>query len=179
MVVRSDGMLVDHSVPELKELHTANYSLFQQNDEILHFTWQFNDDESGIAEYRCVVLQRYEERESKFWPKLQEYHLIVLNATSSTKQDLHLEQMNLMNGAEYRLQVTAINRAELSVKEKSNGITVDVTPPMILKVSNRKMLKVINRKFAVCVYVYTCTHVWSHLLSYIYIHTHSYMYVNV
>ncbi|KAK7496755.1 hypothetical protein BaRGS_00011964, partial [Batillaria attramentaria] len=133
--VPSDGMLVDHTPPDLLSISTKNQTQYQQRDDVLHFIWQFKDPESGVAEYRCVIYKLHQGRKSKFWPAVTDFYSIRLNTTSSSHGELHLDGLSLENGAEYSLAVTALNRAKMATAEESNGVTVDTTPPRILKVS--------------------------------------------
>nr|KAG5706426.1 hypothetical protein BaRGS_032819 [Batillaria attramentaria] len=130
-----DGMLVDHTPPDLLSISTKNQTQYQQRDDVLHFIWQFKDPESGVAEYRCVIYKLHQGRKSKFWPAVTDFYSIRLNTTSSSHGELHLDGLSLENGAEYSLAVTALNRAKMATAEESNGVTVDTTPPRILKVS--------------------------------------------
>ena len=55
----TDGVLVDHTPPELIDIGTENRTRYQQRDDVLHLVWDFQDPESGIEQYRCVVFQLY------------------------------------------------------------------------------------------------------------------------
>ncbi|XP_070206105.1 uncharacterized protein [Littorina saxatilis] len=132
--VSTDGMLVDHTPPELVDLGTENRTLYQQSQDVLHFLMEFDDPESGVEEYRCVVFEAFHGTKSKIWPELSDFHPISLNVTSSPSQQLHLPGLSLQNGAAYNLKVTAVNRAKMATAEESEAVTVDTTPPDILKV---------------------------------------------
>ena len=131
----SDGLVVDHTPPEVAYITTKDNSLFQQQNDVLRFLWDFHDLESGIAEYRCVVTESYQGvLNDHFWPGGDEPHVVALNETSATSGDLGLGGLWLKNGGQYRLRVTALNRANMATAEESNPVTVDTTPPDILQV---------------------------------------------
>nr|KAG5689777.1 hypothetical protein BaRGS_011578 [Batillaria attramentaria] len=131
--VESDGLLVDRTPPELVHLGTVNKTLYQTRSDALDFTWEFRDPESGISEYRCVVLEVFQGTKSRFWPDHQDFHSVQLNETSSTSQRLHLEGLSLMNGGSYSLKVTAVNGAKVATAGESGVVTIDTTPPAILQ----------------------------------------------
>lgn len=131
----TDGMLVDHTPPQLVDLGTENRTRYQLRDDVLDFAFEFLDPESGISEYRCVVYQMHQGIKSKFWPAQTDYYLIRLNGTSSTAEQLRLAGQRLQNGGAYSVKVTAMNRARLSRAEESESVTVDTTAPVILGVS--------------------------------------------
>nr|KAG5704401.1 hypothetical protein BaRGS_031107 [Batillaria attramentaria] len=60
--VVSDGMLVDHTPPDLVYMATENKTRYQQRDDTLDLTWEFQDLDSGIAEYRCQILELFQGR---------------------------------------------------------------------------------------------------------------------
>ena len=53
----SNGMLVDLTPPQIINVSTRDGVSYQSEDDQLHFVINFNDPESGILEYRCVVFQ--------------------------------------------------------------------------------------------------------------------------
>ena len=62
----SDGVLVDHTPPELISITTVQQGRYQMQDDHLDFRWEFRDPESGIAEYRCTVFERHQGQEVEF-----------------------------------------------------------------------------------------------------------------
>ena len=139
VIVASDGLKVDHTSPELVTIGTARTGDFQQDDTSLRFVWKFQDPDSGLAEYRCSVLQRLHGVETQFWPAGggggTDQHVVPVNATSEkVTQDLHLPGLSLVNGASYSVKVTAVNKARMSATAGSGGVTVDTTPPVVGKV---------------------------------------------
>ena len=94
----------------------------------------------------------------KFWPVVSDHHVIHLNLTSPTAEQLHLHGLTLHNGASYSVKVTAINRAKMATAMESTGVTVDTTPPVILKVCEYVGLESpppLSRVY-VCMYVCIC-----------------------
>lgn len=134
--VTSDGLVVDRTPPELVRISTSQQSRFQQQDDHLDFRWEFRDPESGIAEYRCVVLERYQGQQVQFWPESDQPHVIHPNDSSLAErvQELHLSALRLQHGATYSIEVFAINRAKMAAAEESQGVTIDTTPPVVWKV---------------------------------------------
>lgn len=59
VAVATDGVTVDHTPPEMIEIGTENWTQYQQRDDVLNFAWDFQDPESGVGEYRCVVFQTF------------------------------------------------------------------------------------------------------------------------
>nr|KAG5694401.1 hypothetical protein BaRGS_002255 [Batillaria attramentaria] len=140
VTVTSDGVLVDRTPPELLNLRAVNETKYQQRDDVLDFAWEFQDPESGIAEYRCTVFKFHQGIRSKFWPKHEEFQAIHLNETTPQRQELHLVGLSLDNGGAYSLKVTAMNRANMATSVESEGVIIDTTPPYILEVEERKVL---------------------------------------
>ncbi|KAK7496779.1 hypothetical protein BaRGS_00011988 [Batillaria attramentaria] len=134
VTVATDGMLVDHTSPDLQYIRTVNQTRYQLRDDVLHFIWKFEDLESGVAEYRCIVYELKNGRKTKFWPELAKSHVIDLTLTSTSNGSVDLHGVKLKNGAAYSLAVTAVNRARISTAEESMGVIVDTTPPEVLEV---------------------------------------------
>ncbi|KAK7113965.1 hypothetical protein V1264_000110 [Littorina saxatilis] len=134
--VTSDGLRVDHTPPDLLYLSTADGTSFQQSDSSLHFTWNFEDSESGLAEYRAVVSQLLHRTKTRFWPLGgTDQHVVKLGqSTWNSTQSLVLPGLSLVNGATYSVKVTAVNWASMAAVEESKGVTVDTTPPVIEQV---------------------------------------------
>lgn len=134
--VTSDGLRVDHTPPDLLYLSTADGTSFQQSDSSLHFTWNFEDSESGLAEYRDVVSQLLHRTKTRFWPLGgTDQHVVKLGqSTWNSTQSLVLPGLSLVNGATYSVKVTAVNWASMAAVEESKGVTVDTTPPVIEQV---------------------------------------------
>ncbi|KAK7460764.1 hypothetical protein BaRGS_00038811, partial [Batillaria attramentaria] len=131
----SDGLLVDRTPPELLLLSTANQAQYQQQDDVLNFTWHFKDPESGIAEYRCVVFENYQGTRSKVWPEQTDFHVIQVDETLPQAHELPLTGMHLYNGGSYSLKVTAVNRAKISTSGETDEVTIDTTPPLVLQIT--------------------------------------------
>nr|KAG5686567.1 hypothetical protein BaRGS_027224 [Batillaria attramentaria] len=78
VLVNDDIQTVIAGLQELLLLSTANQAQYQQQDDVLNFTWHFKDPESGIAEYRCVVFENYQGTRSKVWPEQTDFHVIQI-----------------------------------------------------------------------------------------------------
>ena len=139
VTVASNGQTVDHTPPEVVRLTTAQAVPFQNDDTSLHFVWEFQDFESGLAEYRFSVVQLLHGTESLFWPAGSSYHSTKFNITTKHKaQRLDLQSLSLVNGASYFIRVTTVNHARLSTTKKSAPVTVDSTKPVVEGVSDLK-----------------------------------------
>ncbi|XP_076452271.1 uncharacterized protein LOC143287914 [Babylonia areolata] len=135
VTVSTDGMLVDHTPPQMTDIGSKNRSLYQLSDDALQFVWNFVDPESGVGEYRCVIFQLHQGRKTKFWPQLSDFYPINLNLSAPTNEQLSLDDLDLQNGASYSIKVTALNRAKMAATHESEAVTVDSTPPVILMVA--------------------------------------------
>ena len=134
--VTSDGQTVDQTPPEVVQLGTVEGTPFQRDDTSLDFVWHFQDPESGVSQYRYAVLQRYQGVETHFWPVGSLHQVTKLNGTAANStQQLRLTGLSLVNGAAYCVRVTALNRAKMTTAERSTPVTVDITPPVLNKVS--------------------------------------------
>jgi CheY-specific phosphatase CheX len=51
----------------------------------------------------------------------------------------HVAGLSLLNGRQYSVEVTALNKARLATKHESHGVIVDTTPPVIDNVSTRRL----------------------------------------
>ena len=93
---------------------------------------------------------------------MSDHHVIHLNLTSPTAELLHLHGLTLHNGASYSVKVTAINRAKMATAMESTGVTVDTTPPVILKVCEYVGLESPPLSLVcmcACMCVFVCVHV--------------------
>lgn len=134
--VITDGLRVDHTPPDLLRLSTFEDKPFQQDPTKLEFVWQYQDLESGVAEYRWVIYQHFHRSKTQFLPQPSStdhaQHIIALNETlASVPQFLQLQNLSLVSGAKYILQVTAMNLARMTAVQESRGITIDSSPPVI------------------------------------------------
>jgi hypothetical protein len=53
-------MLVDLTPPQPLEVSTVSRERYQSRDDLLDFVLHFDDPESGIDHYRCVVYQKFQ-----------------------------------------------------------------------------------------------------------------------
>ncbi|KAK3589126.1 hypothetical protein CHS0354_017092 [Potamilus streckersoni] len=129
----SDGFLVDHTPPNILFLEDSqNGEKFQSDKSKLSLRWDFEDAESGIAEYRYVVNELYMGRHRVIVPKNGKFETLIPSPASLINLDLNT--LNLLDGALYTVQVTALNKAKLSSSHESAGIIVDTSPPSLSKV---------------------------------------------
>lgn len=131
----SDGFLVDHTPPALVEMSDSEDSFpFQSNNSVMHLSWHFIDEESGIKEFRTMILETKEGVKQKFWPVDEPYNLSVPVTKFPGKTDVVLENLTLKNGGKYSLHVTSLNGALLSTAHESDGVIIDMTAPNTPKV---------------------------------------------
>ncbi|XP_061168902.1 uncharacterized protein LOC133178171 [Saccostrea echinata] len=131
--VLTDGFIVDHTPPNLifilDNIHQRRYQTY---DNFLNLRWQFEDEESGIKEYRYAVLESLHGMKKRFWPKTEMYVTVFPNSSIGTTA-IDLDK-HLLTGATYSVHVAAINVAHLSTEHESEGVTIDPTPPIMSKV---------------------------------------------
>ncbi|XP_061168901.1 uncharacterized protein LOC133178169 [Saccostrea echinata] len=129
----TDGYIIDHTPPNLifiqDNIHKRRY---QTNENLLNLRWQFEDEESGIKEYRYAVLESLHGMKKRIWPKTETFLTAFPNSSMGTTAiDLN---KHLLIGATYSVHVIAINVAHLSTAHESEGVTIDPTPPIMVKV---------------------------------------------
>ena len=56
-----------------------------------------------------------------------EWKILPANVSQWTTE----EPMKLKLGAHYRFEVEAVNKAQLTAKDRTTGVTVDYTPPVV------------------------------------------------
>lgn len=135
VAVSTDGFTIDHTPPNLVVIQdNLNGARYQTNDSLLNLRWRFNDNESGIKEYRYTVFELMYGIKKKVWPKTTTYFKISPRFMSQ-RIDLDLFE-RLIPGATYSVKVTAINHAQLSKVHESNGVTIDPTPPIMIEVKS-------------------------------------------
>lgn len=129
---------MDHTPPDLINITANQREPYQLQDDHLDIHWECGDPESGVAEYRLVVLEQFQGRQTKFWPEAENAHVIRptnSSPSSTTVNELHLSALGLQNGATYTVKVTAINVARMATVGESEGTTIDTTPPIVRNVS--------------------------------------------
>lgn len=134
VAVKTDGFSVDHTPPTLVLIQDNLFgNNFQTDDSLLKLRWQFQDTESGIQEYRYTVFETINGLKQQIWPTTAPYLSISPSlSTQSTEVDYTKQ---LVSGATYSVHVTAINQAQLFTSHESHGVTIDPSPPVMLKVS--------------------------------------------
>ena len=126
----SDGFIVDHTPPVLVDIaDTEDGFQYQSNDSAMHLMWHYIDEESGIKEFRTVVLEAKEGIKQKIWPMGEPFNLTIPNTKFPEKTNVVLDNLSLKNGGKYSLHVTSLNGALLSTAHESVGVTVDMTAP--------------------------------------------------
>lgn len=131
----SDGFTVDHTPPVLTEISESETgSRYQKDNTAMHLMWNFRDDQSGIKEYRTVILETRQGIKQKIWPSDALYNSTFPESKFSTRMVVILEGLALANGGKYSLHVTSFNGALLSTAHESVGVIVDLTPPNAPKV---------------------------------------------
>ncbi|XP_069134676.1 uncharacterized protein [Argopecten irradians] len=132
--VTSDGFIVDHTTPIMHYLHdTETGNRYQSFNDHLDVSWLFEDDDSGIKEYRYFVNRQHQGSKHKAWPKSTPYMTTDPDLNDGPVK-LNIDGIILIDGAKYSLVVKAINHALLSTSHESFGVIVDGTAPILTKV---------------------------------------------
>ena len=131
----SNGFLVDHTPPIMTKLSdTENDTPYQSDRTTMHIRWSFEDDESGIKEYRTIIYETKEGSKQHFWPKHAAFNLSEPMSEFSDDKNIVLGNLSLNDGGKYSVHVTSVNGALLSTSHESEGVVVDSTPPRAPKV---------------------------------------------
>ena len=131
----SNGMLVDHTSPTLMYISDSeNGQRYQSSNTSMHLRWKFEDEESGIIEYRSIIYETKGGIKRKMWPQYSAYNSTKAVSGHLGREALHLENLVLHSGKKYSLYVTAINGALLSSVRETAGVIVDATAPGAPKV---------------------------------------------
>ena len=135
-MVVSNGVIIDRSPPQVSGIVDGNSLLddleFQSSNETLSATWNVTDTESGIHRILGSIFELREGRRTRIYPAAsqEEGEAIPPNVTRWQVGDLDLE-----SGARYFVALTFFNRAGLRIFHETNGVTVDLTPPIVTSVS--------------------------------------------
>ena len=133
----SDGLVYDNTPPSLVSLKDGDY---QNSNRTLVIEFKFVDAESGVNAYNAQVW-RHSASSSV---DLYDSFLLPGNITRKT---LHLSK-ELINGATYYVNVTAVNGVGLKTTEQSDGFIVDMTPPICTRVWDGKSDSQDEQEFA-------------------------------
>ncbi|XP_019616821.1 PREDICTED: uncharacterized protein LOC109464310 [Branchiostoma belcheri] len=136
--VRSDGVIVDLTAPELQYLvdtqahgnDTSKDSDYQTNANSISSSWKFDDPESGIDHYKMAIIQTMHGTKQQIFPVGEIWKLLYAPDLSHHTQG----DLTLTAGAHYHTRVAAVNRAKLSAPYETDGITVDPSAPTMLYV---------------------------------------------
>ncbi|XP_078664148.1 uncharacterized protein LOC144907219 [Branchiostoma floridae x Branchiostoma belcheri] len=136
--VRSDGVIVDLTAPELQYLvdtqahgnDTSKDSDYQTNANSISSSWKFEDPESGIDHYKMAIIQTMHGTKQQIFPVGEIWKLLYAPELSHYTQG----DLTLTAGAHYHTRVAAVNRAKLSAPYETDGITVDPSAPTMLYV---------------------------------------------
>ncbi|XP_053407458.1 uncharacterized protein LOC123547213 isoform X2 [Mercenaria mercenaria] len=131
----SNGFMVDLTTPVLRDISDNNKKLTYQSDNTkMDLTYEFEDPESGIKEYRIIIYETKYGVKQKFWPRDSHYNISQPPTPFFTKITTLLNGLSMTDGAQYSLHVTALNRALLASSHETSGVTVDTTEPQPPKV---------------------------------------------
>ena len=135
----SEGFLVDVTAPQVNTLSDGlvpGMDLEYQNQtDTLSITWDAFDDESGIARIEVAVFQVTEGVRTRIHPNpsFTSDMTEVLAATNITSYNIN--GLTLTPGVRYITTVTFTNGAGLHrTPYETNGVTIDVTRPLITMV---------------------------------------------
>lgn len=133
--LRSDGVLVDHTPPNLLYVYdTHNNNKFQSDNTKLYLKWEFSDLESGLAEYRYIVKEIDAGITRIIYPENGDFSSID---PQPQMVSMEIEDQHLKSGALYKVHVIAVNKARLSSSYLSAGVLIDTTPPVLTNVRGK------------------------------------------
>ena len=123
----SSGVMVDDSPPKAGKILDKNGLPFDQQYQSstseLHVRWTDGyDPESGVLEYLIAVGSGSNEDD------VREFSSVGLTRETVVKN------LTMTSGSTYFLTLKIVNKAGLTSRVSSDGITVDVTPPKIQEV---------------------------------------------
>ena len=133
-VVSSLTLMVDLSPPELTAIvdgtSLAEDQDYQDNAGNLTVTWTVQDDLSSVTSIAAVVYELRGGRRMRFYPPTPgDVITVPTNQNSAT-----ITGLQLASGSRYSVALTVTNGAGLSTTLESNGVVVDLTPPIIRSV---------------------------------------------
>ena len=112
-----------------------NESLYYQtSDTQIYAAWQFLDAESDISSYEMRILQYSGGQRHPFWPADSSYRNYTPDVSNQYKHEESVT-VSLSNGRMYIVEVIAVNKAGLGSTQRSKGVIVDVTEPVVNSVS--------------------------------------------
>lgn len=131
--VVTDGFLVDHTAPEIEYILDNNVDKrYQRNSSTLDISWKATDPESGIRNHAFYIQELKHGSKTRFWPDDTQFNEVYENTGVMA---FALQDLDLVNGAMYTVQVIITNNALLSTHHESIGVIIDTTAPTITEVS--------------------------------------------
>ena len=128
----SNGFMVDLTPPVTMFVKDSNsHTGYQSNNAALDVSWNFEDAESKVVEYRYFIKELSGGQKRKVWPLTDAYVSLKPQSTTLVDTTIHL---TLSDGLIYYVYVTALNGAGMSTSQESVGVSVDSSPPIIDKV---------------------------------------------
>ena len=131
-VVNSDGFIVDHTPPVMEHVSDRQGNgQYQSTSTELSLRWNFKDGDSGLIYYQYSITEIQHGNKKHFWPQGERFHTI---SNPSEDYSTTLSGLTLSNGAMYKVNVIAMNKALLSTSHTSAGVIVDTTAPIMSQV---------------------------------------------
>ena len=123
----SDGFIIDDSPPVAGKILNKNGHPFdnkyQSSTSELHARWtDAYDPESGIKEYSVAVGSGSNDDD------IREFFSVGLT------REVTVKNLTMSTGSTYYITLQVVNKAGMTSRVSSNGITVDTTPPKIVQV---------------------------------------------
>ena len=129
------GFTIDLTPPELTAIvdgsDLSNDLQYQSENDSLAVTWSASDAESGISRILGNVYEVREGRRLKVYPA-DDSDGIEIPADQVT---WNVDSLELNSGSRYIPSLTFVNGAGLEVTHESNGVVVDLTPPIVISLS--------------------------------------------
>ncbi len=140
--VNSSGVIVDVTPPEVTALadgqNPSDDLEYQSDNSTLQVAWEAVDPESGLER---ILVNAYELREGqrrRVWPPPPGPSSNMGVAGEPVPADRtwwNITGLELNSGSRYFFSVTFVNFAGLEVVHETDGVVVDLTPPVVMSVS--------------------------------------------
>jgi len=132
---KSDGFLVDLTPPLMTAMaDTLDGRRYQSDNSEMQLSWNFEDWESGIEQYKFQIQESYHGAKQAFWPSGYPFKVIRPVNPSAGQIQTSVSDLLMKDGAVYSLHVSALNRAHLTTAHETTGVTIDTSPPSQPKV---------------------------------------------
>ena len=134
----SDGVIIDLTPPQLlyivDGINPPADESFQLSNDSFQVAWNVTDNESGISQIEGVIFELEGSRRTQIYPDPQ----VSSNPSeqiSSSETTWSVSELQLKAGLRYIASLSFTNGAGLRSVFESNGVIVDLSPPVMEYVS--------------------------------------------